>query len=135
MGDRTYARIRVAAKDKAFVNDTGFGDQYDIVADLGLVEISDGEADYGGQDLADTLTEAKIPFIMRWNEGGSYGPGTHAFDGERGRVTDLTHDGCYFTRIDDSGEVNQQDVDDVRCYLDVEKLAEAAIRARAKEEI
>ena len=133
MGDRCRMEVTCREKDRKVFEDLGFSDEYVDDPDNGdgTVTLMDFEANYAHCNDLVRLQDEGIPFVAFNDAGGDYGPGRTACDGKRLVEGPANENNDLVAIVGEEGRPSQDDLENVKKYLEVEK---AAYRAMGRKE-
>lgn len=140
MGDRTTTATTIAAADLATVRelllgnkwkDQGFAEEYGNGD--GTITFLQNDVNHGGEEDADALQKAGIPFIIHHDSGSSYPEGFIVFDG---KTRDAFHglEGALIISFDeDTGSANEKELAHAREFIALKQRARELMLARGEE--
>lgn len=140
MGDRTTTTTTIAAADLATVRelllgnewrDQGFAEEY--ADDDDTLTFLQNDVNHGGEEDADALQKAGVPFIIHHDSGSSYPEGFIVFDGKTRDAFYGLEGGLIISFDEDTGSANEKELAQAREFLALKQRAKERMLARGEE--
>lgn len=122
MGDRTSVTLEVPQAYKSQALDIFGSEPQEIYQDEGIFEAKWEEVGWGGIDEHERLVKQRIPHILTWANGSSYGPGSVVYNGQNSyEVSYLFDEDRPVVPVDPDGAVNPTELANVLNYYQAVK--------------
>jgi len=129
MGDRCYMSVTCRWQDKERFEELGFQIEFGEDKNTPIIEMIDGEANYGHCDEMPT----NIPYYGSYGAGANYGPGSMACDGKDYEDVSASSEGFVVAWNFRSGLPTLKSILRIRRYVRLERRVKKLFKALREE--